>query len=276
MGIQALSSKINALEQLDIVLQDDDPSGYTMVSIDGLGSPDAQINTQGSSYFDGEEYNSARVIKRTINVTLAINGSGDTEETNRTAIYKWFPIRRSILFGVLTSTKDLVIDAYVERLVMNVSSKIENAIITLVSPGPFFRDRVASTVIFGSASENINYYGDIYNGFVATLTFSGTATTVTLTHVGLSKTITINTTTVSSIVGSAIQSGDVIILDTRNGNKKLTLTRGSTDYNILPAIGTFPDWPYLENGVNTIQYGAASGLANISVSLEYDNLYSGV
>lgn len=275
MGIQTITSKID-VSQLNIGFQDNDPSGYTIVSIDGLGAPDAQINTQGSSVFDGEVFNSSKAIKRTINLTLAINGYGDTEETNRTAIYGWFPIRKSMLFGVITSSKDVVIDAYVERLVMNMSSKVENAVITLVSPYPYFRDRINSVVNFATNSEIIAYSGDVESGFILTLTFSGASTFITITHTGLSKTINIDTDKVLSISGGAIQNGDVIVIDTRSGNKKATLTRASTDYNILPALGTFPDWLYLEPGNNPISYSATSGEASINLQVDYSPLYQGV
>ena len=86
----------------------------------------------------------------------------------------------------------------------------------------------------------------------------------------------IDTDVVESIVGSVIQAGDRITIDTRFGEKSAMLYRGSVGYNIINSLGLLPDWVLIHQGENELAFNAETGLENVTASIFYQILYAGV
>lgn len=301
--IKTISSKLQNGDKLLIDLKDLDESGYTVVSIDGLGAPKATINSVAGSTYDGERFGSASIGKRTITLTLAINGAGDLEEERRNALYHWFPIKNKIVFGIVTSSKDVTIDPYVEAMDINMFSKVENAVISLVALDPMFKATESVDLIFYGTNplfefefsnesltepmiimgeinnlvqQSVTYSGDSETGVILTLYFIGNARMINISNLHTNESINIDTDIVESIIGSPIQLGDSIIINTKTGEKSVTLVRAGLPYNIMNSVEIYKSWLRLIPGPNEILYAAVVGTDNVRMSMAYDVLYTGV
>lgn len=301
--IRTISSKIPTGEKLTVGLVESDPSGYTIVSWTGLGPPKSTISAI-TGPFDGAHVNGVVSAVRTITLTLAINGYGDDEESERLAIYKWFPIKTLIEFGVTTDTNSSVIDAWVEDVVMNMNAPIENVVITLYcAEPPYFKDANTSRVYFyGShptfefpfsnesltdpliqfgefldlVEQPITYDGDVDTGVICTIDIFDTCGDILFANHTWGTSIFIDESVVEAIAGGPLDNGDTITIDTRIGEKSLTLFRGGIVYNILNAIDIFTIWPTLKPGYNLITLSTEGPVDSVRMEMTYNALRGGV
>lgn len=277
---------------------------YIVVSMEGLGSPDAIINAKGGPNFDGERVNSTRTDSRFINITIAVQGYPLSEEVNRRNLYRFFPTKKQILFGVQTDTRDYVIDAYVEKNTVNMFATIENAEITLKCTKVWFRDPTPRNVIFSGTnplftfpfsneslttpllifgeelsyvSRDFEYAGDIETGLVLRLHATGSVSgTAYIYNPPYNESILIDLDVVASVLGSSLGLGDDIVIDTRIASKSATAIRSGVPYNVLHALNRNPDWIYFHPGGNTIVYDVDTGIDNLQLILEWNELFRGI
>ena len=77
-----------------MVLTDPESAGVIISNIDGLGAEEASIFTTDLASIDGALFNSARLPKRSINLTvIPIATRNGTIEDHRLEMYKYFPIK---------------------------------------------------------------------------------------------------------------------------------------------------------------------------------------
>ena len=291
-------------ELLTIDIEDlDGPSGFMVVSIDGLGSPTANINTSGGPNHDVVTVNSTKANKRTIGLTIAILGGGVQEEVLRRSLYRHFPIKNKILFGVVTDSRSMVIDAYVEDNAVNMFVQQEHTVISLICPRVYFRDVIEQVITFSGTVPNfefpfsneslterllyfgteldyvyrdIDYIGDIETGLSFTLHAIGPVEYIGIYNPKHKQSMSIDTVIVTAVVGSPIQLGDDIIINTRVGQKSIILIRSGITYNIFNALTRHPNWISLLPGENSIAYGALVGVDNLEMPMTYDIMYEGL
>jgi len=288
--------------------------GFFIKSIEGLGPVKADINLREMAGIDGGFYNSARADSRNIVFNIGffsfytyLGGRSPeidmTIEKIRRLTYKYFPLKRNINIKIETDERTLYTTGYVESNEPNIFSKEEDTIISVICPESYFKDIFQNNVSFGSVTptfqfpfsneslvsklisfgtiiqettKNIIYEGETPTGFVILIHAIGLATNIEITNNRTLGSIYIDTTKVTAIVGSAIQTGDDIIISTIKGDKYAIFIRGTSIYNILNAVITDIEWFELENGDNEFTYTASSGLTNIQFSIIHDVLYQGV
>lgn len=132
-------------ESLDMVLTDPSSSGFIIQSIDGLGPVKATINTtQMSSATDGALFNSAKRDKRNIVMKIEFMVADPTKtgldynsiEDVRQKSYKFFPLKKNLVFTVETDNRILYTVGYVEKNDPDIFSKKESAQISIICPDP--------------------------------------------------------------------------------------------------------------------------------------------
>jgi hypothetical protein len=274
--------------------------GLLIFNIEGLGPPKATVSGSGGPNFDGIRAGSVRADSRHIMMTLAVTGQGDLEEDAKSRIYNYFPIKQTITLRVITDRKDVYIPAIVEENEFNQFATVENAVISLLCPNPYFLDLLSRTIViddvaglpifefpfsneslvtplleFGEVTTfptaEIPYNGEVKTGMDISMNFTGAATDITITNNNGNQTMTIDTGDLEPLA-----SGDQIFINTRVGEKSIYFVRATVWTNILNAVGIADEWIDLRPGGNRVVVNAVTGIDNIETELEYRALSEGV
>jgi hypothetical protein len=267
--------------------------GLTIFNIEGLGPPNATVNGTGGPNFDG-------IRPRQILMTLAVQKGGVLEEDAKQRIYTYFPIKQEIVFGIETDRKDVYIPAVVESNEFNQFALVENAVISLFCPKPYFLGRTEEVVVidnvggipvfefpfsneslvtpllkFGEVTAlptaEISYNGEVKTGIDININFTGVATDLTITNNNGNQIMTIDTAD-----QEPLQSGDQIFINTRVGEKSIWFVRSTVWTNIINSVGIDDDWIGLRPGGNRIIIDVATGIDNVQTELRYKTLSEGV
>ena len=274
--------------------------GLLIFNIEGLGPPQATVSGTGGPNFDGIRASSVRADARHLLMTLAVTEGGELEEDAKQRIYTYLPVKQEIIFGVETDRKDVYIPAIVESNEFSQFATVENAIISLFCPNPYFLDRmlrsiiiddvsgvpnfecpfendslVAPTIEFGFVTDlptaEIAYNGEVQTGAEITLNFTDAVTDIVITNSNGQQQMTIDTSDLEPIA-----SGDQIFINTRVGEKSIYFVRSAVWTNIINAVGIDDDWIDLRPGGNTVIVDTATGIDNIEIEIEFRALSEGV
>lgn len=283
-------------------LRNPEQSGFLITSIDGLGPGDADISTTELSATDGSVYNSSRIVSRNIVISLKYLFK-ETIEDVRHLSYKYFPLGKPVVLLIETDNRLVEILGYVESNDPDIFSENESTQISIICPNPFFYSVDKENTIFSGIEalftfpfcnnsvtekllimgeirtkyENVVVYeGDAETGMRMYIHLLGPASNITIYNVTSRKQMRLNTDKIKEIVGSPLQSGDDILINTNVGEKSVTLMRYGIEYNILNALDRYSDWLKLEIGYNILAFTAEDGNENLQFRIENDILYEGV
>lgn len=235
-----------------------------LTRVTGLTPPKANINTSALATKDGSIFNSSHVQNR--NIVLTIYPAKTIEQT-RVNLYQYFKTKHPIKLNIQTATRRVWIDGYIESMEGDLFDKAEKIQISIICPDPYFKSETATVVDFDSDTKTITNTSDDETGVVVEITASGAAQGITLTN---------ETTGESFSSNQQLAEGDKMILNTRRGEKSLTLVSGGTTTNIINTMEPGSDWFALIPGANSISYEAEQGGANLSVRLTLQPIFEGV
>lgn len=294
--IHAVTVKNPIGDELRMELPNPESSGFLVAGIDGLGPPKASINTSSGASLDGVFYNSARTEARNIVMSLVMVPS-PTIEDSRLLSYRFFPIKGEVTLTVETDRRVGEIKGYVESNEPSIFSQQESTQISVLCPDPWFVDLSRPTgsqaafygvepqfeFAFSNESlterliqmgehvniitRNIEYEGDVETGVLFSIEMRGSVNTPVIYNTATGNAITINTTFIN---------GDVVIINTRRGEKSLYRIRNGVYLNLLNYLGTNTEWLTLKKGSNPLAISATTGGNNMRVYLEYRQLFEGV
>ncbi len=289
-------------ESLTMDLYSPEKSGFIILKIDGLGPPKADIKRVNISGNYGTEYTSSYVQERNIVFDFRFLEKLTIEDT-RLESYKYFPIGSQVIIHVITENRDVVITGYIESNEPDIFSKEVSTRISVICPSTYFTSTEINYQVFygleplfefpfenNSVTEpliefaliktetfgNIFYTGDVPIGLILNLFFTGPASNISIYNLTRSEVIQIDTDKVGSILGSPIQAGDSIHIDTNDDVQTIMAQRDGVRYNILNSVDKRNQWIKIQKGDNVIAYDAESGLENTQFeSVNFTN-YEGV
>lgn len=291
--------------ELDLRTSGDD-LGVLIFNLEGLGSPNAAINSTGGPSFDGARVNSVRAEARNIVLSLAIPVQGEKEEEAKALIYEFFPVKQEITLGIRTDVRDVYTKAYVETSEFNQFTKVENVTVSMVCPEPYMVDMSEREInitpdsgiplfSFPFSNESLIYntiemgwLTDIPSGFLSysdgvsagaqiDLLFLENAGNVTIRNNNGSQMMTIDISLAEAHFGSPIQAGDRIEIDTRIGQKSITFIRDNTYLNYINAVGIGDDWIQIRPGGNYIVVSTEGPLYDtVETGVRFNPLREGV
>ena len=279
--------------------------GLVIFNAEGITAPEAEVFTKSTPTSPGAIVNNVKVRKRNITLTFVVYGtkSADSTSTWASTMPKHFKVGSKIKMGVKTSEMTVVIDAVVERNDGKHFASMDNTLVSLVCPFPYFRQEISSVVTVSgvrplfqfpfsneSLTENliqfgeiitkpqavIDYTGDTDVGMVFKLQLDGPTGDISLYNMTQRATFEIDSSVLEAIIGGPTILGDVITVDTRVGRKSITHTRGGVDTNIINAIVTGSTWLRLYYGENVVTYNITTGRNDTSLTVTYDTLIEGV
>lgn len=261
---------------------------FELSHIDGLNPPTASIVLTDLAGMDGAIFNSARLPKR--NIVLTIVYQPPIEE-NRNLIYKYFPVKAPLRLYFETETKSVWIDGYTEANEVGLFSKSQQSKISIVCPNPYFKDGNEIDVDFSNllslfefpftidaegvefssierASSTIVNMGTVSTGAIFTLT----ATTSQI----LNPTIYNETTNEYFGLNVDMDQGDIIVINTHKGEKSAILKKDGTITSVVGSRSSGSKWLQLAAGENKISYDCDEGSAGLQVSIQTTINYEGL
>lgn len=265
-------------------------SPFTIEEIQGLNPPDATINTSQISLIDGGKYNSAKINMRQLNIAFAIEYSA---AYNRIQVYNVLKSKQWIRMYYTGDQRDVYIDGYIQRIDVSHFTMKQVVTVSILCPSPFFKEAqvivnelnntisafhfpFASTeepqIVFGYFSNDIGVTvendGDVETGMIIELYARSAVSNpkifnyITQDFFGLNYTM---------------ETADLITIDTRKGQKTVTLLRDGVETNIFNYVMKNSTWLQLEAAGSTFVYEVASGtLGDLLVTFKHSNLYEGV
>lgn len=123
---------------------------------------------------------------------------------------------------------------------------------------------------------NIHYEGDEETGIIVTIHAIGLVNGVTIYNGRTRELMKIDDEKLISIMGSGIQAGDDIIINTNKGNKSIKMLRGGEYTNIINTLGRPINWLRILQGDNLFICTAEEGIQNLQFKIENKVLYGGV
>lgn len=265
-------------------------SPYTITDIQGLNPPTATINTSQIALLDGGKYNSGKVDMRQINIAFAIEYSA---EYNRIQVFKVLKSKQWLRMYYKSDMRDVYIDGYIQSIDISYFDMKQIVTCAMICPSPFFKDaqiivneikNIISAFHFPFSSTEspqliMGYYsndtgltiendGDLDTGLIIELYARSPVTNpkifnyITQNFIGLNY---------------SMQTADLITIDTRKGEKTVTLLRGGVEYNLFNYVIKGSTWLQLEADGSTFVYEVGTGaLADLMVTFKHSNLFEGV
>lgn len=257
-------------------------------SIDGLGT-EYNVYTSKNSGQDGENYTGGDAKMRNIVITLDIAKSDYRVQRNR--LYSFFQPRSEGTLYYYEGDESRKIKYYVEKVEPGGSDNdpVRSLTISLICPDPKFyalEDQLTQLAAWQGCirfplrivnpfhvTEKVNtLIGNVNNpsavpmGLTIKFMASGTVKNPSLYDVNRQELMQINTT---------MHAGDVIIVTTGDGNKRVRLISGGITTNINNLMNYPPKWLKAYQGDNLFRYNADEGIDNLSVSILSTQAYWG-
>lgn len=286
-------------DELTLELERPEKSGFLVKSITGLGPVNANINTTELST-DGSIFNSARISSRNIVMDLAFLWNPTIEEM-RLKSYKYFPVKKPIVFKIETDSRVCEIVGYIESNEPAIFSSQCGCQVSIICPEPYFQSvEINTTVFYGveptfefpfestedgeietgniknKSEEVVTYYGDADIGVSILIHVTNSPGNINIYNTQTREQMHINDAKITTMTGSALKTGDDIIITTSTGNKRISLRREGVLINILNCIDKNSDWFTLSMGDNIFVYTAAEGNERLQFTVENKIMYEGV
>ena len=277
-------------------------SGLLITNIEGLGPAKANINTTEMATNDGDVYNSSRLQKRNIVITLRF-GWAPTIEDARQNSYKYFPIKRRLELLFETDNRVCKAYGYVESNEPNIFSDESETKISIICVDPYFYSVDENVLLFYSmeptfefpfendsleepllemgniwlkTERTVYYTGDAETGVVINIHAVGPVRNVTIYNMGTREVMKIDTSRLEEMTGYGIIAGDDITISTIRGKKSVYLLRNGVKTNIINCLDKQADWFQLAKGDNVFNYTAEYGSVNLQFRITNQIVYEGV
>ena len=295
-------------DSIRIDMAEPEKSGFAISSVTGLGPAKANITISEISTNDGALFNSSRLNSRNIvfNLLFFDTDSGETIEEIRLKSYRFFPPKKKITLLVETDKRTAEIVGYVETNEPTIFSKNEGAQISIICPDPYFysageygtmrtvfsgddpmfefpfsnESMTEKLLVFGEVqlkTSNVVYYpGDAETVIIIKLHAIGPIEGISIYNTKTKEVMKLDTSKLEAIIGSSIQNGDDIIINTKRGEKSVTFVRKGEKTNILNCLDRNSDWLYLVKGDNVFAFAAEKNIENLQVVIENKVLFEGV
>jgi hypothetical protein len=250
-------------------------------NITGLGPPKATVNATGGLLLDGSDVNSVRTDARHIVLTLTVTASGDAEETAKANIYNVFQIKDLIKLTAWTDglAASVYEDAYVESVEANQFAKVENFVISLYCPYPYWTSNSSEFKVVAETGTDVPNKGTLPVGCWLVVPFTGSVTgDITITNSKGLQEIVFDLSEVDDKVSGGLPTanGDTLTIRTAAGEKRAYYTRSSTEYDVINGIGINDDWIQLHLGDNPFDWEATGGESNMTLRVDHTPIFGGI
>ena len=265
-------------------------SPYTIQEIQGLNPPEATINTSEVALIAGAKYNSGKVQMRQLMIAFAIEYNA---ASNRINVYNVLKSKQWVRFYYTGNQRDVYIDGYIQSIDVSHFAMKQVVTVSILCPSPFFK--AAQEVVnelkniisafhfpFSSTEEPQIVFGYFSNDVGVTVANEGDVECGMIIELYARSPITnpkiFNYVTQEFIgLNYSMETADLITIDTRQGQKTVTLLRNGVESNIFNYVMQNSTWLQLDASGSTFVYEVTSGvLGDLLVTFKHSNLYEGV
>ena len=239
-------------------------ANFQLLAVAGITPPKANINTSELASMDGSAFNSSKLQNR--NIVLTIQPTGNIE-SGRLLLYQYFKPKQPISLEITTANRNVVIAGYVENMEIDLNANPQKVQVSIICPDPWFKAKTAQVITLDTNPKTITSESDDEVGAIFTATMSGAVSNPVFTD---------STTGQSFGLSYDFVSGDKLILNTRRGEKSVSVLRSGVTTNLLNYITASSKWIALATGSNSIGYSATSGVANMAVAITLQSIFEGV
>lgn len=265
-------------------------SPFTISEIEGLNPPEATINTSEVALIDGAKYNSAKLNMRSINVAFAIEYQA---AKNRIEVFKVLKSKQYMKLYYNGQYRQVFIEGYIQSIDISYFEMKQIVTCAILCPSPYFKEAqiivdellniisafhfpFASTatpeLLFGYINNdvgiNVENDGDVDCGMIIEIYANSTITNPKIFNYVTQEFFGLNYT---------LQAADLITIDTRQGQKSVTLLRNGVETNLFNYVMKNSTWLQLAAEGSTFVYEVGSGSAgDLMVTFKHYNLYEGV
>lgn len=262
---------------------------YDILSIDGLTSPDTNINTSNLYYADGCVINSMKAEKRNIVINLNIK---PPIEMNRLNLYKFFACKAKITLYWTNDSRDVYIKGIVEKFEANLFDKVQQPQISIICPQPYFIATTEDVIGFTDSESLFEFPFSISwppgkaisegKGRISQLVDVGEATTGIIIKISAEGGAVTNPTVMNRTTGDTftinytMSDSQQIVVNSNVGEKSIYLYTGSSKKNFLSKRKYGTQWITCVPGYNDFYYTADSGSDYMQVEFIMAKKYQGV
>lgn len=261
---------------------------YILLSVSGLTPPTATINTTVIQTMDGAAFNSSRLNTR--NIVLTILPQCNVEK-NRIGLYKYIKSKQYIKLYLKNGRRNVWIDGYIESVDGNLYEKSQQIQVSIICPDPMFKTVNETYYSFSNVVDKFKFPFAIDADGVPISEVSEyqmlnvvndsddeTGVIIELTATGKIVEPKIHNTTTGDVfqLNFEMLPGDLITINTRKGNKGVTLTREGVTTNIINKVERGSSWFNLLVGDNIFAYETVYGSNSLNVTIRLQTVYEGV
>jgi len=261
---------------------------YAVIRYSGLNPPPAVVSLSPYGASDGSRFNNARVDSRAVVITIQFLRD---VERNRIALYRYARVKQYCKIHYTNDTRDVYCEGYVEAIDNDQFELGQKMQISILCPYPYLRSireiitDISQTIAlfefpFAIGAEGVEFssiektgaiavenQGDVDTGVVIEITATGPVEAPALYNAD---------THGSMELGTSLQAGDRIRINTNRGAKRIELTRAGVTTNIINDLVPGADWFQLPPGRSGFTYTADSGQEFMGVQFHHVNQYEGV
>lgn len=263
---------------------------YWLDDITGLGELDVDVGSEKPTDQDGELYQGATANKRNIVIKASvILPEGKTHAQVRDEFFAFFVPRETGTLTLYDGDITRKIEYKVENCDFDMDGIFRKVELSLLCMDPTFKAAESESETMAAVTGMIEWPvelpaefevgirastlmatiendSSVTRGLTITFKASGEVVNPGLVEVTRQESLQINTT---------MHAGDVIILTTAAGNKRLKLIQGQTETNINNLWNFGGTWLQVEPGTNVYRYTADSGTEALEVTLTSTPAYWG-
>lgn len=262
-------------------------NGFVISEIQGLHPPEATINTSEMALIDGAKFNSSKVNMRMINIAFYIEFDAAKK---RIELFKVAKTKEPLTIQLKDDHRNVVIEGYVQALDIDYFAVKQNGTISILCTSPYFKD--AQTIVNELTSIMKNVSFPFYTTDPIAFSYIDTLTSVEIQNNGdvetglifelYAKNTVFNPKVFDYVTSEFIglnftfEAGDLMTIDTRKGEKSITLLRNGETSNQFNALMTGSKWLQLASNGGVYTVDAESGLNNLLVNVIHTDMYEGV
>lgn len=248
--------------------------GFIVEEIQGLGPVKATIVSTSLAQVDGTQHQSSRRESR--NLLFKIGLEPDYVTTSvfdlRSQLYNFFMTKTEVFMRFFVDNIEVNISGRVEACEPAIFSREPEVDISIVCFDPDFVS-VDEIVYSGSTVSDsteflIDYPGTVEAAVLFTLNLDRAESEFTIYHRPPDNVVR------SLDFAASLLDDDVLVIDSRTGNKGVTLTRTATASSLLYAMDPASSWIVLEPGENYLRVYTTG--AAIPFTMAYTPRYGGL
>lgn len=261
---------------------------YDVLEVIGTNPPPAVINTSIITGVDGSKFNSSRINQRNLVISLDIK---PPIERNRLILYKYFRSKRYIKIYYITETRNVFTEGYVETFENNPFTQRQQPQISIICPNAYWRSVKEVGLNFSKVNALFEFPFSISQEGVEFSTVEKlSSSSIDVGEIETGAIITMyaesnqiinpkfQNLTTDTFFGLDINmnTGDLITINTQQGEKSVILLRNGEIINLLSNRTPGSTWLTFIPGENEVTYTADVGQENLTVNIKVLPKYEGV